>query len=92
MIQVARQLTDEFDGPLRSYRYLIMDRDDKYTPHLKAFLRRTPTLTQNGLCVRSKKNAWTESFRLDWSRSVALSLNSWSITMASETIKVWTTD
>ncbi len=40
MIQVARQLRDEFDGPLRSYRYLIMGRDDKLTPHFKAFLRR----------------------------------------------------
>lgn len=40
MIQVARQLTDDFDGPLRSYRFLIMDRDDKFTPHFKAFLRR----------------------------------------------------
>jgi putative transposase len=38
--QVARQLTDEFNGPLRSLQYVIMDRDDKFTRHFKAFLRR----------------------------------------------------
>ena len=40
MIQVARNLTDEFDGPLSSVRFLIMDRDTKFTKHFKGFLRR----------------------------------------------------
>jgi transposase InsO family protein len=40
MTQVARHLTDAFDGPLRSCRYLIMDRDHKFSPHFKASLRR----------------------------------------------------
>jgi hypothetical protein len=31
MIQVARQLTDEFDGSLNDVRFLIMDRDTKFT-------------------------------------------------------------
>ncbi len=40
MIQVARQLTDETDGALRGTRFLIMDRDTKFTKHFKVFLRR----------------------------------------------------
>ena len=40
MIQVARQLTDEMDGALRDTRFLIMDRDTKFTKHFKGFLRR----------------------------------------------------
>lgn len=40
MIQVARQLTDEFDRALSDARFLIMDRDTKYTEHFKVFLRR----------------------------------------------------
>ena len=40
MIQVARQLTDEFDGALDDVRFLIMDRDTKFTNQFKAFLRR----------------------------------------------------
>ncbi len=40
MIQVARQLTDESDGALNDVRFLIMDRDTKFTNHFKAFLRR----------------------------------------------------
>ena len=31
MMQIARNLTDEFDGFLRNHRYLIMDRDTKFT-------------------------------------------------------------
>ena len=40
MLQVARQLTDEFDGALTDMRFLIMDRDTKFTQHFKAFLKR----------------------------------------------------
>lgn len=35
MLQVARQRTDELDGPLRAFRYLIMDREDKFAAHLR---------------------------------------------------------
>ena len=40
MLQIARQLTDEFDGALTDVRFLIMDRDTKFTNHFKAFLKR----------------------------------------------------
>jgi len=39
-ILVALQLTDEFDGQLRFCGYLIMNRDHKFTPPLKVFMRR----------------------------------------------------
>ena len=34
MMQVARNITDEFEGFLKGHRYLIMDRDGKFS---KAF-------------------------------------------------------
>ncbi len=37
--QIARNLTDEFDGFLRDVRYLIMDRDPIFTDHLRQILR-----------------------------------------------------
>ncbi len=40
MVQVARQMTDVFDGTLNDVRFLIMDRDTKFTKHFKTFLRR----------------------------------------------------
>ena len=39
MAQVARNLTDEFDGFFRDKRYVIMDRDDKFTPMFRRILR-----------------------------------------------------
>ncbi len=39
MAQVARNLTDEFDGFFRDKRYTIMDRDDKFTPKFRRILR-----------------------------------------------------
>ncbi len=47
MIQAARQLTDEFDGALRDCRFLIMDRDTKFTKQFKTLSKRegiTPVL------------------------------------------------
>ena len=39
MAQMARHLTDAFDGFLRSpIRYLLLDRDTKFTAHFKAIL------------------------------------------------------
>ena len=40
MLQVARNLTDEFDGFLRNHRYLIMDRDTKLTEAFRNALER----------------------------------------------------
>ena len=40
MLQVARQWTDNFDGPLLECQYLVMDRDPKFTRSFKAFWRR----------------------------------------------------
>jgi len=40
MLQVARNLTDEFDGFLRNHSYLIMDRDTKLTEAFRDALKR----------------------------------------------------
>lgn len=40
MIQIARNLCDEFDGALKDTRFLIMDRDQKFTTRFRTFLRR----------------------------------------------------
>lgn len=40
MLQVARQWTDNFDGSLLECKYLVMDRDTKFTRSFKACLRR----------------------------------------------------
>ncbi len=40
MIQIARNLTDEFDGFLRHHSYLIMDRDKKFTEAFRDALER----------------------------------------------------
>ncbi len=37
--QIARNLTDEFDGFLRNTRYLIMDRDPIFTDHFRQILK-----------------------------------------------------
>lgn len=38
MLQVARNLTDAFDGFLLEKRYLILDRDSKYTDAFRDFM------------------------------------------------------
>ena len=40
MMQIARSLTDEFDGFLRNHSYLIMDRDTKLTEAFRDDLER----------------------------------------------------
>jgi transposase InsO family protein len=40
MMQIARNLTDEFDGFLRNRSYLIMDRDSKFTEAFRDALER----------------------------------------------------
>ena len=39
MAQVARNLTDDVDGFLRSKRFLIIDRDSKFSDEFKSMLR-----------------------------------------------------
>ena len=41
MLQIARNLTDEFDGFLRNHRFLIMDRDTKFTEAFRNTLDRS---------------------------------------------------
>lgn len=40
MLQMARQLTDTVDGILLGKRYLILDRDTKYCPAFRDFMKR----------------------------------------------------
>ena len=40
MMQIARNLTDEYDGFLKGWRYLIMDRDTKFTEAFRNALER----------------------------------------------------
>lgn len=40
MMQIARNLIDEFDGFLKDYRFLIMDRDTKFTEAFRDALER----------------------------------------------------
>ena len=70
MAQVARNLTDTFDGFLKGHRFLICDRDSKFSEQFRQILRgadvyviRTPiqhptaTLMQSGSCCRSSPSA-----------------------------------
>ena len=43
MLQVARNLTGAFDGFLLGKRYLILDRDGKYTEKFRCFLTEAGT-------------------------------------------------
>ncbi len=65
MAQVARNLTDPEDGFLRAHRFVICDRDAKFTAEFRRILQavrvrvirtprlRTATLTRSDLCCRS---------------------------------------
>jgi len=68
MIQVARQLTDDFDGVLTDVRFPIMDPGTKFTKNFKVLLRREglePVVypprapiavpMQSGLCASSER-------------------------------------
>jgi hypothetical protein len=64
MAQIARNLTDSVDGFLAGHRFLICDRDGKFTPHFQQTLKdagvkivRTPRQAPN--C-----NAYAERFVL----------------------------
>ena len=70
MAQVARNLIDCADGFLRDHRFLILDRDSKFTEQFKRILKdagtevvsarrklRTATLSRSGSCCRSSPSA-----------------------------------
>jgi hypothetical protein len=74
MRQIARHLTDQTDGILEAPRFLICDRDRKWSRAVRHLLEtsgvhviRTPFRAPNcnayaeRLCVRSRKNVWTAS-------------------------------
>ncbi len=68
MLQVARNLTDPFDGFLLGKRYLILDRDGKYTKEFREFLFDAGTNVVR-LPVRSPNlNAYAERFVLSIKR------------------------
>jgi hypothetical protein len=70
MLQIARQLTDASDGVLDGQRFLICDRDRKWSTAVRHLLetssvrvsghrfgRRTAMRTRSGLFAQSKRNA-----------------------------------
>jgi len=62
MLQVARNLTDALDGFLLEKRYLLLDRDGKYTKEFRTFLTDSGTNIVR-LPVRSPNlNAYAERF------------------------------
>jgi transposase InsO family protein len=64
MLQVARNLTDAFDGFLLGKRYLILDRDSKYTEEFRQLLVDSGTKIVR-LPIRSPNlNAYCERFVL----------------------------
>jgi transposase InsO family protein len=64
MMQIARNLTDAFDGFLLGKRYLILDRDSKYTEEFRQFLTDSGTKIVR-LPIRSPNlNAYCERFVL----------------------------
>ena len=48
MMQVGRNLTDPHDGFLRGKRFLIVDRDKKFTTEFPRFARARPERTSFG--------------------------------------------
>ena len=62
MKQVARNLTDEHDGFLLGSRYLIMDRDTKYTHDFRGHLNREGVRPVRCLARAPNCNAFAERF------------------------------
>jgi hypothetical protein len=106
MLQIARHLTDATDGVLAGQRFLICDRDRKWSTAVRHLLQesgvrvvrthrfapRTAMRTRSGLFARSRKNAWTTSFRWVSGICVVRSGSSWSTTIANATIKASATN
>ena len=64
MLQVARNLTDPFDGFLLRKRYLILDRDGKYTEEFRTYLTDSGTKLVRLPARSPNLNAYAERFVL----------------------------
>ncbi len=64
MTQVARNLTDCLDGFLLGKRYLILDRDGKYSPAFKKILEEVGVKIVTTSCQAPNMNAFAERFVL----------------------------
>ena len=64
MAQMARNLTDGFDGFLRDSRYLIHDRDPLFTEHFSEILKATDVKTVKLPAKSPNLNAYAERFVL----------------------------
>ncbi len=96
MMQIARNLTDEFDGFLKDYAYLIMDRDSKFTKAFRDALDRegvepvrcpprAPTCNAYAeRFVRSIKEECLERMILFGERSLRRALREYSMHYLSE--------
>lgn len=62
MMQIARNLTDEFDGFLRNHKYLIMDRDTKFTEAFRNTLDREGVEPVRSPPRAPRCNAYAERF------------------------------
>ncbi|ESQ17207.1 MAG TPA: transposase [Chromatiaceae bacterium] len=62
MMQIARNLTGEFDGFLRNHHYLIMDRDTKFTEAFRNILDREGVEPVRCPPRAPKCNAYAERF------------------------------
>ncbi len=62
MCQLARNLIDHEDGFLRGKRYLLMDRDGKYSPEFRAVLRRAGVKPLRLPARSPNLNAFAERF------------------------------
>ncbi len=62
MLQIARNLTDEFDGFLRDHRFLIMDRDTKFTEAFRNTLDRAGVKPVRCPPRAPRCNAYAERF------------------------------
>jgi transposase InsO family protein len=96
MMQIARNLTDEYDGFLSSHRYLIMDRDAKFTEDFRHAIERervspircpprAPKCNAHAeRFVRSIKEECLERLILFGERSIRRALSDYSIHYLSE--------
>jgi hypothetical protein len=62
ILQIARNLTDEFDGFLRDHRFLIMDRDTKFTKAFRNTLDRAGVKPVRCPPRAPRCNAYAERF------------------------------
>jgi hypothetical protein len=62
MLQIGRNLVDEQDGALAGRRYLIIDRDTKYSPRFRAFLEEGGTKVIRLPPLSANLNAYAERF------------------------------